>query len=311
MGGRLTMSNPQHNISESPSQSPSQRDNQWGSFYMTIGMFGFVVNDSLMKLVLQDIPVMQAIFIRGVIASLAMLLLVRLTGGLTGLLKNWHPLLLVRALGETGAAFLYLTAITYLPIANATAILMAMSLFVTLAAALFLGEQVGVRRYLAIAVGFIGVLIILRPGGDDFNIYSLYVLAAIMFMVIRDLATRKMPATMPSVVIATTSMIGVMLMGGLGMMFQGWQPVPDVRYLPLLSAAALLVLGFQFSVLALRRGDISITAIFRYTSLIWGGLMGFLIFNEIPHWTMWLGSAIIIGAGLFVLWRERLSRKPV
>lgn len=286
------------------------RANVLGAVFMVIGQFGFVVNDSLMKQVLVSVPLMQAIFIRGLITMGLLLVVARLSGSLTGFRGHFHWLLLVRALCEAGAAFLYLTAITQLPIATATALLMAMPLFVTLAASFFLGEKVGWHRYSAIAVGFVGVMIVLQPVGDDFNAYSLLVLATVACMVVRDLSTKRLPKTIPAIFVTGTSTFGVVLAAGMFLVPIGWQPMAGQDWPFLIAAAGLLFIGYHFSVLAIRTGDISISAPFRYTSLVWGVVMGFALFGEIPGVAMLTGSAIIILAGAYSLMREKRALSP-
>ena len=145
-------------------------ENARGALYMMVAMAGFVCNDTMMKLASAELTLFQAVFLRGLMASALMAALAVARGEL---MHRVAPVdrrtLALRAVGEIGGTICFLTALFNMPIANATAILQAMPLAVTLAAALFLGERVGWRRYGAICAGFVGVLIIVRPGTDGFN----------------------------------------------------------------------------------------------------------------------------------------------
>jgi len=184
---------------------------------------------------------------------------------------------------------------------------------VTLGAALVLRETVGWRRYSAITIGLCGVLIIIRPGGEGFNIFSLSALAAVFFLVLRDLATRGIPRDMSSNFISLVSAIAVMTMGGIVTWFSDWQPVSALTLLKLTGSALFLMAGYFCSIQAMRFGEVSFTSPFRYTSLIWSIIMGYLAFGDTPDVPMIIGSIIVVGSGLFTLYRERkvkMSKAP-
>ncbi len=284
-------------------------DNLRGALFMTVSMIGFALNDAAMKLVSDDLDLMQSIFIRGMFATLFVGLLAHYKGVLR--VRTERPdqkKLGLRIFGEIGGTFCFLTALFNMPIANATAILQALPLAITLAAAVFLREAVGWRRYLASAIGFCGVLIIVRPGSDGFNEYALFALAAIFFLTIRDLSTRQLSRTMPSLFVSLLTSISIMILGGLGTLVTGWQPVGAMSVSLLALSACFLLLGYIFGVMAMRIGDIGFVSPFRYTILLWAILAGIILFGEIPDvWTL-LGGMIVIGTGLFTLYRERRTR---
>ena len=151
---------------------------------------------------------------RGLLASALLVLVAHPRGALRTkhAVADWK-LVVLRMAAEIGATICFLTALFNMPIANATAILQSMPLAVTLAAALFLGEHVGWRRYTAITVGFIGVIIIVQPGSEGFTVYSLWAVAAVGFMVVRDLATRRMTHALPSIFVALTTSVGITVVG--------------------------------------------------------------------------------------------------
>jgi drug/metabolite transporter (DMT)-like permease len=208
--------------------------------------------------------------------------------------------------GEIGGTICFLTALFNMPIANATAILQSMPLAVTLGAALFLGESIGWRRYLAIAIGFIGVIVIIQPGSDGFTVYSLWAVGAVCFMVVRDLTTRRLTRGIPSIFVALTTGIGIIVVGGLVSATQPWATVSGHALVLLAAAAVCLVVAYLFNVMAMRHGEIGFVSPFRYTVLIWAIMLGAVVFSDIPNAMMLVGSTIVVVTGVFTFYRERL-----
>ena len=206
----------------------------------------------------------------------------------------------------------FLAAIVHLPLANTAAIFQALPLAVTLGAALMFGEPVGWRRWLAITAGFIGVLIIVRPGLEGFNQFSLFALVSVIFCAVRDLATRRIPAQIPSLFITLVTTVTVTIAGAAIIVpLGGWTP-PSGRALGLLAfAAVLLLIGYQCVIMALRSGDISAVAPFRYSALLWAMLLGYLVFGDVPDAMMVTGASIIVLSGLYAFYRERKRHRPV
>ncbi|MGJ8534458.1 MAG: DMT family transporter [Alphaproteobacteria bacterium] len=284
---------------------PQFSDNLRGAAYMVLAMLGFVLNDAIMKLVSSDVHLYQAIFLRGVLATTVMGVLAWRSGGFAVPRNVTNKFVVLRTIGELGGTVFFLTALFNMELANAGAILQAMPLVVTLAAALILREAVGWRRYSAITVGLLGVLIIIRPGGDGFNIFSLSALAAVFCLVLRDLATRGIPREMSSNFISFVAAAAVMIMGAIVTLFGEWQPVSVLSLLKLTASALFLMAGYYWSIQAMRFGEVSFTSPFRYTSLIWAIILGFVLFGDIPDVPMIIGSIIVVGSGLFTLYRER------
>jgi drug/metabolite transporter (DMT)-like permease len=215
----------------------------------------------------------------------------------------------LRLFGEIGSTICFVTALFHLPIANATAILQSMPLAVTLAAALFMGEVVGWRRYSAIVVGFIGVTIIVQPGSEGFTVYSLWAIVAVCFMVVRDLATRRLTSGIPSIFVALVTGIGTTTFAGLASMAKPWGDISWQAAAMSLVAAVFLVVGYIFNVMSMRHGEIGFVSPFRYTILIWAILLGFVVFGDIPNAMTLLGSAIVVATGVYTFYRERLLRR--
>jgi drug/metabolite transporter (DMT)-like permease len=285
-------------------------DNARGAVLMTIAMAAFTLNDTAMKLAMQNLPLFQAIGLRGLLATGALLVIGWRLGGLRLRLPvrdRW--LLALRSLAEVMGTLTFLAALIHMPLANLSAILQVLPLAVTLAAALFLGDRVGWRRMTAILLGFLGVLIIIRPGPQGFDLWALMGLLSVACVVVRDLATRRMSASLPSVTVALTAAVTVLAMGGIGTMVQGWQPVALRDGLLLTAAAGALIVGYLTVVMTMRVGDISFVAPFRYTALLWAMALDFMIFGHLFDPLTLLGAGLVVATGIFTFWRERqLSR---
>ena len=249
---------------------------------------------------------------RGVIASLLIGALAWRQGAL-GFRPGRRDTRLIgqRIVGEIGGTVCFLIALFHMPIANASAILQSLPLAVTLAAALFLGERVGWRRYVAIAIGFVGVLIIVRPGSEGFNVFSLSAIASIGFIVLRDLSTRWLTPAVPALAVTFITSLGLTLAAGLAGPLEDWQPIAAADLAVLAAAAVCLLVGYVCGVTAMRQGEIGFVQPFRYTLLVWAMFYGLVVFGEVPDAAMLAGSAIVVATGLFTLYRERRSGSTI
>ena len=279
---------------------------------MAVSMAGFTANDTLVKLASEDMNMGQVMFVRGFFATILITLLAWHQGALKVPRHVLHPKMLVRMVGEIGGTVLFLIALAHLPLANVSAVLQALPLAVTMGAALVFAEPVGWRRWMAIIVGFFGVMIIVRPGFEGFSVYSLLALLCVGFCAVRDLATRQIPDEVPSLLISVATAVSVTVCGALLIApFGGWTPLTSAATLELAGAACLLLVGYQFIIKSMRIGDISFIAPFRYMSLLWAILLGFLVFGDVPDLAMIVGSVIIVMSGLYALYRERVRRRPI
>lgn len=280
-------------------------DNLRGAAFITAAMLGFTLNDAAMKLALQDMTLYQAVFLRGFLASSLMAVMAWRQGAFRRLSTLTDKALWLRTLAEILGTICFLTALANMELANATMILQSLPLLITLGAAWFLGEAVGWRRYTAILIGFVGVVIIIRPGAEGFNIFSLLVMAAAICFATRDLATRRIASGMPSGLIALSASLAIWVMSGVGMLAQPFDPVDLTAGLALVTSAVFLMIGYVFSILAMRTGDVGFTSPFRYTGIVFAIVVGYWVFGEIPGVAVILGGAIIVATGLFTLYRER------
>jgi drug/metabolite transporter (DMT)-like permease len=277
---------------------------------MAAAMASFTVNDTITKAVAAELNIGEILLVRGLVA----MVLVAALAWYRDALRSFSALLIwpvgLRVLGEIGGTLTYLSAIAQIPLANASAIFQALPLVITLGAALVFGEPVGWRRWLAIAAGFVGVLVIVRPGAEGFSQASLLALASVGFCAVRDLATRRIPKQLPTVFITLLTTVTVTTAGAAVLVPLGGWKAPSGQALGLLTFAAVLILiGYQCIIVSLRTGDISAVAPFRYTALPWAMLTGYLAFGHKPDGAMLAGAAIIVASGLYAFYRERKRDK--
>jgi S-adenosylmethionine uptake transporter len=283
-----------------------QSDNTRGALLMMASMAAFALNDTFFKSVAGNVPFFQAILIRGVPTCVLLALAAWFSGAFKIAIPaaDWRTIGL-RTFGELGATICFLIALFNMPIANVTAILQTLPLAITLVGAVFFGETVGWRRYIAILIGFGGMLLIVRPGGDGFDIYALLALCAVGFVVIRDLSTRRLSRAIPSMVVALIAAAAITTMGGIGTLLSGWEPVALLSVGKLSMASIFIIGGYLLSVMVMRVGEIAVVSPFRYTALIWAILLGMIAFGEFPDGLTLLGSAIVVGMGVYTFYRER------
>ena len=284
-------------------------ENIKGAIFMSVNMLAFVVNDAFMKFLFIDISIYQAIFLRGVITIPMLALMAVYRNQITfSVNKSDWKYIWLRVAGEVGAAVFFLSALAQIPLANVTAILQAVPLTVTMAAALFLRETVGWRRWLAIIIGFLGVTIIVRPGVDGFSVYSLYAIAAVFCVTIRDIATRKLSKDVPTSLVALITGVAITLYGAIMLPSVAWIPLTATHWFLLTLAAIAIVFGYVFSVLAMRTGETSFIAPFRYTAMIWAIGLGIILFNDWPDNLTLLGTTIVIATGIYSFHREKVRQ---
>jgi len=285
-------------------------DNVFGAILMAVSMLSFISNDALMKFLFQTISVEQGIFMRGLVSVPLLALIAYLRKSLFVRIdwRNWR-VILTRAFAELAATMAFLTALSNMPLANITAILQTLPLTVTMFAAIFFGEQVGWRRWSAILAGFIGVLIIIRPSGDGFNEYAVLAIVAVACVTVRDAITRRLDRSVPSLFVAFISAIPIFIYGGVATATTGWTVVSGAMIGIVVVAAIAITCGYLFAVMAMRNGEISFVAPFRYTGMIWAILFGFLLFGDLPDAATILGTMIVIGMGVYAFHRERIRQR--
>ena len=284
--------------------------NMKGAALMTGCVFAYVINDAFMKLLFSEIALFQAVFLRSMITVPPVLVMAWVTKVTMRNLSNQDKrLILMRVVAEICTTIAFLTALKHMPLANVTAILQALPLAITMAAALFLAEPVGWRRWSAILVGFVGVLIVVRPGLEGFNVYSLSALVAIVFITVREIATRKLTSEVPTITVVLSTAIGSALFAGIMMIGTEWRTVSAVSWLLIISAAVTVLIATLLSVMAMRTGEIGFVSPFRYTSMLGAIGLGILMFGDWPDQLTLVGTLIIVITGMYSFHRERRLTK--
>lgn len=278
------------------------------SLFMILGMGVFTIGDALTKYSTETLNLGQFIFMRGILC----VVLLSFLAAKQGTLGRWRDALdrttLLRGLGEVGATTCYLIALTQLSLAFVSSVYQAVPLAVTLGAVLFLGEKVGWRRWLSITVGFLGVLIIIRPGSDGMNAYSLLLLVGVGFTAVRDLSTRRIDVKIPTVLISAMTAVMITITGFVIMELDTGWVTPTLADIAHVSIAAVgLIIGYHCIILATRVGDISFASPFRYTSLLWAIVLSYLVFNQAPTQNTLIGAAIVVASGCYMLYREAVT----
>ncbi len=286
-------------------------DNLRGALLMMASMATFTLNDACIKLLAQDLPTFQAVTLRGLAATTLMVALAHWTGALRQPIpRGDRGKVALRSAAEVAAFLPFILALTHMPLANITAILQALPLTITAAGAILLGEKVGWRRWVAIAVGLLGVLIIVRPGPDGFDAWALLAVLAVIMITVRDLITRRLSPDVPSLKVAALTAAAVTLLGIALTTRETWQPVSQGQGALVAGAALFIIGGYLFSVMAIRVGDLAVTTPFRYTAILWGLLLGWAVFGDWPDPLTLAGAALVTATGLYTLWRET-RRVPV
>jgi len=283
---------------------PDQATNRRSIRLMVLAMASFVVNDTLVKVVSETLPAGQLIFLRGLVATALVLVVVRVSG------TRLQPRRLVggwvgaRAAIDAVATVVYLVSLFHLPIANATAIHMATPLMITLLAVAVLGERVTPAHALAAAAGFAGVLMVIQPGPEGFNAYAWLCLLGTAINAVRDIITRRIPADVPSIAVTLATAMAVTTLAGLMSAVEGWRPVSLREGALLTCAAVFLAVGYQLIIRSTRAGDLSAVAPFRYSGLLMAVLLGWLVWGEVPNALAFCGIALLVAAGLYLLRRK-------
>jgi len=286
--------------------------NLTASLMMVLSMAGFAAEDAIIKFLAATMPVGQVMIVIG-LGGVTVFGALAASRGLSLLVPQaLVGAALVRNLAEMVAAGLVVLSIALVPLATVTAILQMMPLVVTLGAALFLREPVGWRRWSAILVGFLGMILILRPTGADFDPAALFAVLGVVALSVRDLATRRLPPGVHSLQVSGWGFTAIIPSGVVLMLVMATPPMVPTPAEWLWQGLAILcgIVAYAALVAATRLGDVAVTTPLRYTRLVFAMAIGLVFFGERPDgWTL-AGSALIVGAGLFTLWRQMARRAP-
>jgi drug/metabolite transporter (DMT)-like permease len=276
-----------------------------GIFWMSASVLVFILNDALIKLAAETAPALQVIGLRGLFATLWCFLALLATGGWRQMRSIAHPAVFARGLLEGVAALTYLVALSHIPFAVATAVNLSTPFFLTILAVVILKEDVRWRRWTAIVLGFVGVVMVIQPKPDELNVWSWVVVGSSLLGAIRDTLGRYIPAHVPTTIMSFWSAAAVALMGLAFTAFEGWHPM-SMRGLSLLIAASLLLAaGYQFLMLALRSSaEMSVLGSLRYGSVLGAIAIGYFVWGDVPNEVALTGIAVIVVSGLYILRRQ-------
>lgn len=286
-----------------------ERANLVGASWMIAAMAAFAVEDSFVKAASATLPAAQILMMFGIGGAVVFALLARASGQGLFVPEVLAPSMRIRVIFEICGRLFYVIALTLIPLSTATVILQATPIVVVAAAALMFKERVGWRRWIAITVGMVGVLVIIQPGTDSFSVLSLIAVAGMLGFAGRDLASRAAPKSLGTNVLGFYGFLAVL---AAGILFQPWSsaPVqPSPASLAYLAVAVLSgVLAYTCLMKAMRTGEVSAVTPFRYTRLIFGLALGILFFNEKLTLAMMVGSVLIVMSGLFIMLRSAPRR---
>jgi len=282
-------------------------NNLHGILFVLLAMVGFTLEDSFIKALSQTLHVGLVLVLLCVASAIVFAVWAKVNGDSLTTPQAWTRIPLLRASSEAVSAATYVVALSQVDLSTVAAVFQATPLVITMGAALFLGEQVGWRRWSAIVVGFIGVLLIIRPGLEGFDATTLLVLVSVLGVATRDLLTRRMDPSVPSTVVSFQAYMAVIPSGLMLMWLQpGTFAVPNLHEASMLIAGCIFgVIGYFAIVTAMRIGDAAVVTPFRYSRLLFSMLVGIAVFGERPDGVTLLGASLVIGSGLYTFLRER------
>ena len=280
-------------------------ENLRGALIMMACMSAFVLNDAFVRLAGNSLPLAQILFLRGVLTTLILLTFAIYLGTFeVRVIKKDKWKIFFRSIAEALTAYFFLTAVLNMPFANVTALLQILPITVTLAAALVFKEKVGAIRIILIIIGFLGVILIINPSSDGFNLYSGYALIAVILITVRDLITRKLSAEVPTLLPTVSASFGVLLFSIILLAKTPIQPLNIQNSFFIILAAFFIIFGYYTAVLVMRIGDISFVSPFRYSAIIFALIIGSIFFKEWPDLSSFIGICIVTVAGGLLLYKN-------
>jgi drug/metabolite transporter (DMT)-like permease len=282
----------------------SLTDNQRGALYITASMAGFAVEDVFVKVAAQTLPLGQVLLTIGLFGMFIFAAMAARAGEALFPPDFLSRPLLIRCGFEVTGRLFYGLAITLTALSTTSAILQATPLVVVAGAALVFGERVSLQRWLAVLIGFAGVLVILRPG-SDFSVLSLLAVVGLIGFAGRDLATRAAPKGLSNRQLGALGFAMLAAAGAILMFVGEGARVPTGIALVHLAGGTLFgVVGYHALTYAMRTGEVSAVTPFRYTRLIFAMVLAMVLFHERPDLATWIGAALVVGSGLFALTRK-------
>ena len=284
-------------------------ENTKGAFLLSLAAACYVMSDIFMKFLSSEISMFQITFLRGLLVTFFLFSYCYISKA-SFFIREWKDRFVIgiRSILEVIMTYTFLAALFNMNVANANAILQLIPLMVLLGSFAFLRQSPKTHEWIAVLVGCLGAVIIIRPGALDFNFYTIHALVAVFCLAARDLLTVRLNKKIPSNIVAFYSA----LMLTLASFLLSKEPVHfgDLsNSLFILYTAIFVSIGYIASVAAMRFGDVTFVSPFRYTALLWAMAMGFIFFQEIPKFTTILGGLIIILAGIYIFYKSKDNRK--
>jgi drug/metabolite transporter (DMT)-like permease len=284
--------------------SSPQNNTLRAGLYMVITTACFVGGDTCIKLIGTTLPLGQVICLIGFVSTIFLLIVCGQQGILKSLPMIFTRLVLWRSLFDVLGSFMFVSALMHMPLANLSSVMQSVPLVVVVVAVIFLSEKAGLARSAAVIAGFIGVLLIVKPSPQTITIYECLAVGAVIVVAFRDLVTKRIPAEVPLLIIALANAIFISL-GGFGIgMLQGFENIEAWQWALLLGAGLLVTISYFFIVATVRLGELSATAPFRYSEVVFAIIAGILVFDEYPDAIAYFGMGLVIAAGLFAAHRE-------
>lgn len=288
-----------------------QHSNARGIAAMCAAMALFVANDALVKLAAAELTAGQIMALRGAFVVVIMIVAVFFAGHVRDLHRLREPVVLVRAALEATVAFVFITALARMGLAELTAIFLTAPLIMTAASAIILKEEVGWRRWAAVVVGFFGMVLIVRPSPAGIDWYAVLGVLSAAGAVARDLITRKVDPLTPSLVVSLATGASVAIAGIALSAAEPWTAPSVATWLYLAGAAAFVAAGNYAIIVAFRIGEVSAISPFRYTVMLWALVAGVVVWGELPDGMAMIGIAIIVASGLYIIHRERIRTREL
>lgn len=292
-----------------PDEAGTSSQNMKAIAAMVAATMAFTMGDAAMKLVSSAMPTGQAVFLR-CSGSVLMVAIAAAYAGVLGTIRQaLVPLMAWRSLGDAGSALFFQSALPRMTFADIMGVLQLTPLALTAASAIFLGANVGWRRWCAVGAGLAGAMLVIKPGSTTFNVFALFAVMTVLCGTLRDIATRRIQGTISPLIIILLSQSLVALCA-LGLAVAETWVWPSLSHvLLLIFAAATTLIGHLWIIKSLRIGDIATVAPFRYAGIVWAILLGVMLWGEFPDALSLLGIAILIAAGLYTFHRERQHRR--
>lgn len=275
---------------------------------MIVGGGALTTSDAATKWLTESLPIGEILFVRALVVSIVIGLIVWRYGSVGGLRIGRFRNIGARSILAVFSTFLIVSSLARLPLSEVIAILFVGPLFVAMLATPLLGERVSVHRWLAVLIGFTGMLIMVRPGTAGFQIATLLPVVAALVAATRDIVTRRISTAETSIAILFYSMVALTL-AGLATAPFGWQPMDGGELAIVILAGLLFGLGHYFIIEGYRYAEASVVSPYRYANLIWAALLGFILWGEIPSIWVLAGTPLVVGSGLYILLHERSRRR--